>query len=169
MKKYILLLFLSFSLTIVSQQKKISNEEKSDFWEHVRYGGGFSMSFGSQTTIGIAPSAIYDFDNGFSLGAGVNYIYNEIGSVTTNVYGGSIISLYQIPKIGIQLSGEFEQSFAKQKNSFGNTNSTNFPALYLGAAYNKGRFAFGFRYDVLYDENKSVYASAFSPIVRFYF
>lgn len=161
MKKKFLLLFLSFSLTIVSQQK-------SDFWKNVRYGGGFSMSFGNQTTIGISPSAIYAFDNGFSLGTGVTYIYSEIGDFTTNVYGASLISLYQIPKIGIQLSGEFEQSFARQTDSFGSIN-TNFPALYFGASYNKGRFAVGFRYDVLYDENKSVFASPISPIVRFYF
>ena len=163
MKKSVLLLFLSISFTMVSQQK-------SDFWEHVRYGGGFAMSFGNQTTIGISPSAVYGFDNGFSLGAGLAYTYREIGSVTTNVYGGSLISLYQIPKVGVQLSGEFEQSFAKQKNGANSsTFNSNFPALYFGAAYNKGRFAIGFRYDVLYDENKSVYASPFSPIVRFYF
>jgi long-subunit fatty acid transport protein len=141
---------------------------KNDFWKNVRFGGGLSLGFGSQTTIGVAPSAIYDFDNGFSLGAGFNYTYRETGDFSTNVYGGSIISLYQIPNIGIQLSGEFEQSFAKQTTSIGTIN-TNFPALYLGAAYNKGRFAFGFRYDVLYDSTKSIYASAFSPIVRFYF
>ena len=70
------------------------------------------MSFGNQTTIGISPSAIYAFDNGFSLGTGVTYIYSEIGDFTTNVHGASLISLYQIPKIGIQLLGEFEQSFA---------------------------------------------------------
>ena len=162
MKKSIFLLLLSISFTMVSQ-------EKSDFWEHVRYGGGFALSFGNQTTIGISPSAVYDFDNGFSLGAGLSYTYTEIGDFTTNVYGGSIISLYQIPKVGVQLSGEFEQSFARQTDSFGSLGNTNFPALYLGAAYNKGRIAIGFRYDVLYDENKSVYASPFSPIVRFYF
>jgi len=161
MKKIFLLLFLSLSLTIVSQQK-------SDFWKNLRYGGSFSMSFGNQTTVGISPSAIYAFDNDFSLGTGVPYIYSEIGDFTTNVYGASLISLYQIPKIGIQLSGEFEQSFARQTDSFGSIN-TNFPSLYFGAAYNKGRFAVGFRYDVLYDENKSVFASPISPIVRFYF
>ena len=161
MKKFCLFLFVSLSISVVSQQK-------SDFWDNVQFGGGFTLGFGSQTTIGISPSAIYNFDNGFSLGTGLTYIYSEIGDFTTNVYGGSIISLYQIPNIGIQVSGEFEQSVAKQTNSFGST-KTNFPALYLGAAYNRGRFAFGFRYDVLYDENKSVYASPFSPIVRFYF
>tara|TARA_B110000091_G_C13540425_1_gene360192 strand:- start:122 stop:607 length:486 start_codon:yes stop_codon:yes gene_type:complete len=161
MKKIFILLFLSFSLTSLSQQK-------SDFWNNVRFGGGFSMSFGSQTTIGVSPSAVYDFSNGFFLGSGITYIYSERGASSTNVYGMSLISLYQIPVIGIQLSGEFEQSFAKQTDNFGSVN-TNFPALYFGAAYNKGRFTFGLRYDVLYDENKSVYASPFSPIVRFYF
>ncbi|PQJ82088.1 hypothetical protein [Polaribacter glomeratus] len=161
MKKFIVFLFLSCSLTIAAQQK-------SNFWDNVRFGGAFTLGFGTQTTIGISPSAIYDFQNGFALGTGLTYIYSEINDFTTNVYGGSIISLYQIPTIGIQLSGEYEYSFAKQTNSFGTIN-TNFPALYIGAAYNSGRFAFGIRYDVLYDENKSVYASAFSPIVRFYF
>ena len=161
MKKLFLLFLLLLSINSFSQQK-------SEFWKNVRFGGGFTLGFGTQTTIGIAPSAVYDFNNGFSLGTGLTYIYSEIGSFTTNVYGGSLISLYQIPNIGIQLSGEFEQSFARQRDSFGSF-STSFPALYFGAAYNRGRFAFGFRYDVLYDENKSVYASPFSPIVRFYF
>ncbi len=161
MKKSILLLLLSFSLTMAAQ-------DKPDFWDNVRYGGGFTMSFGSQTTIGISPSAVYEFKNGFSLGAGLSYIYQENGAFTTNVYGGSLISLYQIPVVGIQLSGEFEQSFAKQTIISGSVN-TSFPAFYIGAAYNKGKFAIGFRYDVLYDDEKSVYASPFSPIVRFYF
>ena len=164
MKNLVLLLFLSLSLSVFSQQKK------SDFWKNVRYGGGFSLGFGTRTTIGISPSAVYDFKSGFSLGAGLNYVYSEVGTLSTSVYGGSIISLYQIPNVGVLLSGEFEQSFAKQKDASNSSSfSSSFPALYFGAAYNKGRFAFGFRYDVLYDENKSVYASPFSPIVRFYF
>jgi len=161
MKNFSFLLLTFCTLTLFSQQK-------TEFWDDVRFGGGFSMSFGSVTTIGISPSAIYYFDNGLSLGTGLTYIYSKINDSKTNIYGASIISLYQIPKTEIQLSGEFEQSFARQTNSFG-TNNSSFPALYLGAAYNKGNFAVGFRYDVLYDENKSFYASPFSPIVRFYF
>lgn len=161
MKKIVFLLLITFSFSSFAQQK-------SDFWKNVRFGGGFTLGFGSSTTIGISPSAIYDFNNGVSLGAGLNYIYSEIGDFSTNVYGGSIISLYQVPKIGIQLSGEYEHSFAKQTDINGSFN-TSFPALYFGVAYNQGRFAFGVRYDVLYDENKSVFASPISPIVRFYF
>ncbi|TXD52896.1 MULTISPECIES: hypothetical protein [unclassified Polaribacter] len=160
MKKTILFLFLSFSLISFSQQR-------NNFWENVQFGGGFSVGFGNQTTIGISPSAIYNFDNGFALGAGVNYLYSEINDFTTQVYGTSLISLYQT-NFGIQFSGEFDYNFAKQQDPFGSIN-TNFPALHLGIAYNQGRFAVGIRYDVLYDENKSIFASPFSPVIRFYF
>lgn len=160
MKKILLTFCLCFSLLGYSQQ--------SDFWDHVQFGGGFSLGFGNQTTIGISPSAIYNFNNGFSLGTGVNYLYSEINDFTTSIYGASLISLYQT-NLGIQLSGEFDYHFAKQSDISGSSVNTNFPALHLGIAYNRGRFAFGVRYDVLYDENKSVFASPFSPVVRFYF
>lgn len=159
MKKVLLFICLSFSM--------ISFSQKADFWDNVQFGGGFTLGFGSQTTVGISPSAIYNFDNGFALGTGLNYLYSEINDSSTSVYGASIISLYQT-KIGVQLSGEFDYNFATQKTQFDSVN-TNFPALHLGVAYNQGRFAVGIRYDVLYDEDKSVFASPISPIVRFYF
>ena len=50
------------------------------------------------------------------------------------------------------------------------TNSYWLPALYVGAAYSMGRHAaIGVRYDVLYDDEKSIYDSAFTPFVRVYF
>ena len=88
MKKFVLFLILSFSLIGFSQQKP-------NFWDHVQYGGGFTLGFGNnQTTVGISPSAIYNFKNGFSLGTGVSYLYSEINNFSTSVYGASIISLY---------------------------------------------------------------------------
>lgn len=159
MKKILLLVCISFSFSAFSQ--------KSDFWENVQFGGGFSLGFGNQTTIGISPSAIYNFDNGFALGAGLGYLYSEIGDFSTTAYSTTLISLYQT-NFGVQFSGEFEYYFASQTDSFGSFN-TNFPALHLGVAYNQGRFAFGIRYDVLYNEDKSVFASPISPVVRFYF
>ncbi|WP_298764564.1 hypothetical protein [uncultured Polaribacter sp.] len=161
MKKQILFLFLGLSLATFSQ--------KSDFWSRVQYGGGFTLGFGNnQTNVGISPSAIYNFDNGFALGTSVTYLHSRINDFTTNLYGASLISLYQT-KIGVQLSGEFDYNFARQSLLSGGSVNTNFPALHLGIAYNQGRFAVGIRYDVLYDENKSVFASPISPVVRFYF
>lgn len=160
MKRIFLLLCLCFSLFSFSQ--------KSDFWNNVQFGGGFTASFGNQTTIGISPSAIYNFNNGFALGAGVGYLYTEINDFTTSVYSTSILTLYQT-NFGVQFSGDLDYNFAKQSDFNGDSIQTNFPALHLGVAYNQGRFAFGIRYDVLYDEDKSIFASPISPVVRFYF
>lgn len=160
MKRIFLLLCLSFSSITFSQSP--------DFWDNVQFGGGFTFVFGNQTTIGISPSAIYNFNNGFALGAGVGYLYREINDFSTSIYNTSIISLYQT-KFNIQFSGEFDYYFAEQQRQNLTTFRSNFPALHLGLAYNQGRFAVGFRYDVLYDANKSVFASPFSPVVRFYF
>jgi hypothetical protein len=162
MKHLTLILLLIFSL-------KVTSQNTANFWDNVQYGGGFTLAFGNQTTIGISPSAIYNFNNGFALGAGVNYLYSEIGDFTTNLYGASLISLYQT-KFGVQFSADLDYHFAKQTDF--NTNQslrTNFPALHFGIAYNQGRFAVGIRYDVLYDDSKSVFASPISPVIRFYF
>ena len=161
MKKILLFVFLGISFISFSQQK-------SDFWDNVRFGGGFTLGFGSQTTVGISPSAIYDFNNGLAIGVGVGYLYSEINDFTSNVYSTSIISLYQT-NFNLQFSSEFDYYFANQSTFNGGSVSTNFPALYLGVAFNQGRFAVGVRYDVLYDENKSIFASPISPVVRFYF
>ena len=160
MKKIVVFIFFVFSLTTFSQ--------KTDFWENVQFGGGFTLGFGDQTTVGISPSAIYNFNNGFALGAGLGYLYSEINDFSTTAYSTSIISLYQT-KFNIQLSGEFDYYFANQKTQGLNTFNSNFPALHLGIAYNQNRFAIGIRYDVLYDENKSIFASPISPVFRFYF
>lgn len=159
MKNIILLFCLITSLSAFSQ--------KDNFWDHVQFGGGFSLVFGNQTNIGISPTAIYNFDNGFALGAGLGYMYREISDFSTNAYNASIISLYQT-NFGVQFSSEFEYFFTSQTNSFG-TFKTDFPALHFGIAYNSGRFAFGVRYDVLYDDNKSIFASPISPVIRFFF
>ena len=38
-----------------------SQPQKSEFWEHVRFGGGIGLSFGNNIFSGtIAPSALYD-------------------------------------------------------------------------------------------------------------
>ena len=157
-----------FCLLLMSSISYAQIDNQPKFWDNVRFGGGFGLGFGNNnTTIAISPSAIYTFDNKFALGLSTSYLYNKNFDLNTNVFGAGIIGLYN-PLNVIQLSTEFEQSFARQKLGLEKYNFS-FPALYLGIAYRSGWFAGGLRYDVLYDSNKSVYASALSPIVRFYF
>ena len=163
MKKLTLLLFISFSATAFSQ-----NDSIPTFWDHVKFGGGFGFGFGSNnTTLAIAPSAIYTFNDQFAFGVTTSYLYSKNYNLKTNVFGAGLVGLYN-PFEFLQVSAEFEQSFASQKMGF-EKEHFNFPALYVGLAYRSGWFGAGLRYDILYDENESIYASAFSPIVRFYF
>ncbi len=164
MKKITLLLFFLTSLSILAQQDK-----PPKFWDNVRFGGGFGLGFGSNiTTIAISPSAIYEFNDRFALGLAGSYLYAKNNDLKSHVFGAGIISLYN-PIQELQFSVEFEQLFVNQKLSGFPDANFDYPALYFGAAYRIGSFAAGLRYDVLYDDTRSIYASAFSPILRFYF
>jgi hypothetical protein len=163
----VILLFLIFKIDAAAQ------DQKSPFWSHVRIGGGIGLSFGSGFFSGtLAPSAIYDFNEQFSMGLGLNGTYNTSKNIyKSTIIGGSILGLYNvIPQL--QISAEFEELYITRKyddslpdsdESYGN------PALFFGAGFRQQNITFGMRYDVLYDEYKSIYASAFIPFVRVYF
>jgi len=158
-------------IIIVSFNQNFSQEDaknKGSFWQNVQFGGGINIGFSNNVTnLGISPSAIYNFNENFSAGLGVSYLYakDKRFEDALNVYGGSLIALYR-PIKEIQLSSEFEEIILNQSGF----KSRNVEALYLGAGYSVGRnITIGVRYDVLYDSNTSIYGSPFSPIVRIYF
>ncbi|SFZ90659.1 hypothetical protein SAMN05428642_1011065 [Flaviramulus basaltis] len=146
---------------------------KSEFWSHVRYGGGIGLSFGDGFFSGtLAPSAIYEFDDSFALGLGVNATFNNQKNVyKSTILGGSLIGLYNvIPEL--QLSAEFEQLNVNRRYDVNlNIPDDNYwsPALFFGIGYRSGNVTFGVRYDVLYDVEKSIYSDPWAPFVRFYF
>ena len=168
-KKKCVILFLF----LLSFQFLIAQNQKNDFWNHMRYGGSIGLNFGNEFFSGtLAPSAIYQFDQKFALGLGLNFTYNsQKNTYTSKIFGGSIIGLYNvIPQL--QLSAEFEQLNVDRDydERFGLMNENYWlPALYLGAGYRSGNVAFGIRYDVIYDENKSIYSDPWAPFVRVYF
>lgn len=168
-KKKLLILFILFSIiSSISAQNKTN-----DFWNHVRFGGGFGLNFGdgffSST---IAPSAIYEFDKTIAFGLGLNATFNNQKNVyKSTILGGSIIGLFNVIN-EIQLSTEFEQLNVNRKYNVNlNIEDDNYwiPALFLGAGYRSGNVTIGIRYDVLYDDEKSIYADPWAPFVRFYF
>ncbi|SNR15560.1 hypothetical protein [Tenacibaculum jejuense] len=163
MKKFI------FLFTLLTCSIIFSQESDTNFWENVQFGGSFGLGFGNNsTTIAIAPSAIYNFNPSFALGLGAGYQYAKRGDFKNNVFSSSLLSFYNpIPEV--QISAEFEQLFVNR--TLGNIKDNfSYPALYLGAAYRVGRnISIGFRYDVLFDENQSIYGSAISPVFRVFF
>ena len=152
---FFLLFSLSFSSFSQEEKKKPIEESesikvKSDFWKKVRFGGGMGLDFSNNgTSVSVSPSAVYQVNNKFSTGAGVNFGYRSFktNSARQFNYGISLINLYN-PFNGLQLSGDFEytfvnESFKQDGEKF--TRDFNFPALYLGAGYQIGHISAGFR------------------------
>ncbi len=97
---------LTFLLTIVFlfgfniavyAQKNQEIKTKSDFWNHVQFGGGLGLGVGNgYADIMVAPSAIYNFNEYLSAGLGLQYNYvKQRDFYNANMYGGSIIALFQ--------------------------------------------------------------------------
>ncbi len=86
--------------------------------------------------------------------------------------GASVISLFN-PIEEIQLSAEFEELNVNRnfdENFIENADDNYwYPALYLGAGDRTGNFTIGIRYDVLYDNEKSIFADPWMPFFRVYF
>ena len=163
---------LSF-FSICSAQQNSPNTP-SDFWKKVRFGGNLSVQFSNNNTaIIVSPSALYQFNEKFLGGIGLNFGYSKFDreNVQQYNYGASLIGLYN-PIQNLQLSGELEQTFVNATQEFNNQefkSNFDFLALYLGAGYRVGNFTAGVRYDVLYDEDRSIYRSPISPFFRVYF
>lgn len=165
-----LMLFIT-SLTMAQER---SSKQTTDFWNHVRFGGGLGLSFGDGFFSGtIAPSAIYEFSHQFALGVGLNGTYSTQKNIyKATIFGGSLIGLYN-PIDVLQFSVEleelnidrnFNQAFVSNEDeNFWNT------ALFFGVGYRTGQVTFGIRYDVLYDKDKSIYADPWAPFIRVYF
>lgn len=163
----IFLLFFGFHNLMLSQQNS------NAFWNHVQFGGGIGLNFGDGFFSGtLAPSAIYQFNNTVALGVGLNgTINNRKDFYKSTILGGSLIGLFNvIPQI--QVSAEFEElNVHRTYDERLNLQNDNYwyPALFMGLGYRNGNVTFGIRYDVLYDEDRSVYADPWAPFIRFYF
>ena len=165
----ILVILLFYSQFASAQDVKA----KSDFWNHVRFGGNIGLSFGDNFFSGtLAPSGIYQFDRQFALGVGLNATLNSQKNVyKSTIFGASLIGLYNvIPQL--QISAEFEQlNVDRNYNEVLNEPNENYwlPALYLGLGYRSGNVTFGIRYDVLFDDRRSIYTNSWAPFFRVYF
>lgn len=170
--KIIIKVTLLAAIIGTSFNSNAQNQEKQ-FWDHVRLGGGIGLSFGDGFFSGtLAPSAIYRLNNQFSMGIGLNGTYNKRKDFySSTILGGSVIGLFNVLQ-ELQLSAEFEElNVSREWESSLGFEDDNYwyPAIFLGAGYSTGNITIGIKYDVLYDDSKSVYADAYIPFVRVYF
>lgn len=165
--------FCFFAFIFICLNTINAQQNQNIFWNQVRFGGGIGLSFGDGFFSGtLAPSAIYEFNNQIALGVGINGTYNKQNDFyKSTILGGSVIGLFS-PVDAFQLSAEFEELHVNRKfDSYLNLENDTYwsPALFIGAGYRNGNVTFGIKYDLLYDKDKSIYANAWSPFVRFYF
>lgn len=152
------------------------------FQQHWSFGGNLGLSFwNGGSDIFIAPKAYYHLTPQFITGIGATYIYSDgeyyginLGAPNryyeyhSNSFGGTVSALYR-PIPYLQFSAEYEGLQTEWRGRFDSEDSYFNNAIYLGASFITGNFSFGFRYDVLYDSDRSVYGSAWSPFIGFYF
>ena len=161
-------------LTVNSAAQTDGAQTKSDFWKRVQFGGSAGLSFGNNyTNIALAPGAIYNFNQYFAAGVGVQGSYIKVrDSYKAYIYGGSFVALFH-PINAIQLSAELEQVRVNTEYELadGNTFDDDFwnTALFLGAGYRTNNVTIGVRYNVLHDNEKNIYSDPFMPFVRVYF
>jgi hypothetical protein len=165
------LLVLVFTSISYSQS---TVDDRSDFWSNVQFGGGIGLNFGNGFFSGaLAPNAIYRFSPYVATGVGLNFQYSSQRDVfQSTVLGASVVGLFN-PYRELQISTEFEQLHVNRnfdENFVSNVDDQYwYPALFLGLGYTSGNITFGIRYDVLYDEQKSIQPEAWMPFIRFWF
>lgn len=169
----LMILVFVFPMITNAQDANLPKAKTGAFWEHVQVGGALGLSVGNDyTDITIAPSAIYNFNDRFAIGSGLQYSYlKQKDNYNSNLYGGSIIGLFN-PIEEIQFSLEVEEvsvnntylfTGGNYKQSFWNT------GLFVGGGYRADNVTIGARLNLLYDKNKDVYGQAFMPFIRAYF
>lgn len=167
------LIVVSFAtFKISAQDEKSTSKADSGFWQSVKYGGSLGLNFGNNRFTGIlSPSAIYDFNNYFSAGVGLNGAYTKQNNFTATSVGGSVLTMAN-PVRFLQVSAEFQELNINRRLELEGGNFREqywIPALFLGAGFSSGNVVTGLRYDVLHDKNRSFYSSALMPFVSIYF
>jgi hypothetical protein len=171
-KKIVFVIALLLTNYYSFSQSPTTPSTKSEFWQKVRFGIGGGLNFGNFTNISLAPSAIYQVNDQLSLGLGVQGGYTKSRDFfKSTTVGCSLIGLFN-PIQSIQLSLEVEQLNVNRtilnvnpnlKDQFWNT------AAFVGGGYQVGGVVIGGRYNLLFDQDKNIYGSAFMPFVRAFF
>jgi len=160
MKFYIFIIFfftLSFSF---AQKDSTTNNQNEYSWkfekERLTFGGGVGGGISNGiTTVNISPIVAYIFTDKFI--AGPRLIYNYYSVIYRNSwsnYGYSLLGRYFV-KENIFAQAEYEEVYYA---SFGD-NRLKIPAFLVGVGYYSSPMVLTATYDLLWDPNRTAYAS----------
>lgn len=156
-------------------QTVVVKKTKPVFQPTLSFGGNIGLSFwNGGANILLAPKVYYHFTPQLFTGAGITYMYSKNSSYyysdyydySSNSFGGSVM-LGVRPMRFLQITAEYEGLNTNYNGYYTDSYWNN--AVYLGVSFVSGHVAFGFQFDVLYDEFKSPYGSAWTPVISFYF
>ena len=164
-------LFMLPQMTIAQASSPLKtspqNTKTNPFWDNVLFGGSLGLTFSNQfTDILIAPNALYEFNDYFAAGIGLQGNYLQERQVfETFVYGASLIGIVN-PFEFVQFSAELEQlRFNINYRNFEDENFWN-TALFLGLGLRQDNFTVGVRYNVLHLKRIGYYSEPFIPFIR---
>ena len=165
---------LTFSDSAFSQTTQIAVvDSTSQKQNRLKFGVGFGLNFVGGTNISLAPNLVYKVSNKISFGAGVQGSYSAIKDLqSTTTIGGNVLTLYSPVKMITTLVEFVELNVStKTETVEGEIKQTYWDsALFVGAGFNvTDKISIGAKYNLLYDEEESVYTSPVIPFVNITF
>jgi hypothetical protein len=137
------------------------------------FGCGFGLNFLGGTNITLSPNLMYAVSDKFSLGAGIQGSYISIKDVqTTTTIGLNVVGEYNLSKKLTTLVEFAELKVHTKQETLAGDIKNDFweSALFVGAGYNiNDKISLGAKFNLLYDEDESVYASPIIPFVNITF
>jgi long-subunit fatty acid transport protein len=164
---------LIYSVNLFSQSPNVAVIDSTVKKEsRLKFAFGFGLNFVGATNISLSPSLIYKTNDKISLGFGLQGSYAAIKDLQkTTTFGFNAITTYTPTKkistllelVQLNVTTKVEAP-VEDKNSYWDT------ALFVGAGYNiTNKFTIGAKYNLLYNEDESVYTSPIVPFVNIVF
>ncbi|MXV38901.1 hypothetical protein GO491_09495 [Flavobacteriaceae bacterium Ap0902] len=158
---------LSFILMTVSIQAQVAVSSQSNY-NKLRVGGGIGLNFGSNSYFGfnISPFVGYALAPQLEAGLTAGYQYGKSDYQKSNLFsGGPYVNYYAFPSLFIRGHYEYYTGDLEYRNT-GNSFSFDESALWIGGGYQSTgsvRFQTGIMYNVLYNEDDSIFSSGIRP------
>jgi long-subunit fatty acid transport protein len=141
--------------------------------KRLKFGVGFGLNFVGGTNISLSPNLMYSLSNKVAIGAGIQGSYSAIKDLqNTTTIGGNLLTQFNPSKriltlleyVGLNVTTKTETLTEESKDTYWDS------ALFIGAGINiTEKIAVGAKYNMLYDEDKSVYTSPILPFVNISF
>lgn len=159
------LLFTSLSYSQIGIGSRSMKQQNQ--W---RVGGGVAMSFGNNNAfaVNISPFIGYEVITNLEAGISTGYQYSKYRDQQQNLFSiGPYLNYYPMESIFLRTQYEYFTGKSKIKNT-NYSSSFDESALWIGGGFRSGgsvQLHVGILYNVLYEENKSLFSEAFQPII----